>query len=49
MHSGKVQYVSVSKHLLSYVIGYNINNITLTNITSNVLEKCNRKCVMDIR
>ncbi len=35
MHSGKVQYVSVFKHLLSYVIGYNNNREMLTNNASD--------------
>ncbi len=47
MHSGKVLYISVIKHLLSYVIGYN-NPVVFTDNANNELEKCNRNSVLDI-
>ncbi len=47
MHSGKVLYISVFKHLLSYVIGYN-NPVAFTDNASDALEKCNRNSGMDI-
>ncbi len=43
----KGQYVSVIKHLLSFVIGYN-NPVVFTDNANNKLEKCNRNSGMDI-
>ncbi len=42
MHSGEVPYISVFKHLLSFVVGYNNNPEMLTDNSSDALEKCNR-------
>ncbi len=48
MHTFEVQYVSIFKHLLSFVIGYNNNPEMLTDNANNELEKCNRNSGMDI-
>ncbi len=47
MLCGKVLYILVFKHLLSYVIGYN-NPVVFTDNANNELEKCNRNSGMDI-
>ncbi len=47
MHSDEVLYISVIKHLLLYVVGYN-NPVVFTDNANNELEKCNRNSGMDI-
>ncbi len=47
MHTSEVPYISVFKHLLSYVIEYN-NPVAFTDNASDALEKCNRNSDRDI-
>ncbi len=42
MHSGEVPYISVFKHLLSFIVGYNNKPVAFTDNASDALEKCNR-------
>ncbi len=48
MHSSEMLYITLFKHLLSFIVGYNNKPVAFTDNASNELEKCNRNSDMDI-